>query len=703
MNTGTIKLNIDGRDIEAENGGSILGIALGAGIYIPHLCHHPDLPPIGACRLCTVEIAGWANPAASCITLAASGMVINTRTEKVTRFRRLAMELLLAAHPRACDTCSKYLNCELQALKQYLIQDDLTVRTRDRIFPVNTKNPLFLHDPNKCVACGRCVRACLDLRGVGILEYVKQGDETYCGTGANLPLSEAGCRFCGACAEVCPTGAISDKAELVKEKNRKLALVPCRYTCPAEIDVPRYILYIRKKNYRAAGDVIREKVPFPEILGHICDHPCEAVCRRGYVNQPVAIRELKRFATGLLHSQGAGFNRGRKPATDKKVAVIGSGPAGLTAAYYLWKQGHEVTVFEMLAQAGGMMRVGIPEYHLPREVLDREIANITGLGIKIKTEVRIEAIDRLFAAGYGAVVVAVGTHAGQKLPLPGVQGTGVLTSIEFLRGVHLEAKTRPGDNVVVIGGGSVAFDCARVARRLGAKAVHVVCLESRKEIPASRDELDEGEAEGVLVHPSLSVSAILRENGRIVGVELAEVSFFGFDEDNNIHVEVHAEAKHHIEADCVIFAIGQKPEIPAGFGIDLNTKKLIDLDTYSLNTSREGIFAAGDAVTGTASVIQAIASGRKTAIAVDRFLGGSGNIEERLVPAEEPEKCLGKVEGFAGLPRATADLVQVSERTSCFCPVLPGLDEEEAERESGRCLHCDLRLKMTPVKFWSSY
>ncbi len=293
---GAISLTIDGREVEARPGASVLEAALDNGVYVPHLCDHPDLPPAGVCRLCVVEIDGVEGLTASCTTPASSGMVVHTQSEQISRRRRLAMELLLSGHPPECGTCEKYLNCELQSLKQYLGVEELRVKRRAKLLPVNSSDPLFVYDPNKCVLCGRCVRACWDLREVGVLYYGKKGDEPHIYTVDERPLAEAACRFCGACTEVCPTGAIQDKGELVKGKNRKAALLPCKGDCPAEIDVPRYVRLIKDGDYPAAAAVIREKVPFPGVLGYVCDHPCEAGCRRGEVNEPVAIRELKRFA-----------------------------------------------------------------------------------------------------------------------------------------------------------------------------------------------------------------------------------------------------------------------------------------------------------------------------------------------------------------------------------------------------------------------
>jgi NADPH-dependent glutamate synthase beta subunit-like oxidoreductase/NAD-dependent dihydropyrimidine dehydrogenase PreA subunit len=699
----TIKLTIDGRKVTTTPGKSVLDAALEAGIYIPHLCHHPDLPPIGGCRLCVVEIDGRAGLPPSCATPAENGMVVRTNTGVIARARRMAIELILAGHPPDCGTCAKYLNCELQSLKQYFSAEELRVRRRARLLPVNAGNPLFVHEPNKCVACGRCVRACRDLRGVGVLYYRKKDQETFTWTGADLPLGEAGCRFCGACAEVCPTGAIHDQDDLVRGKKRQAALVPCRYSCPAEIDVPRYVRYIRNYDYSAAAAVIREKVPFPRVLGYVCDRPCEDVCRRGEVNQAVSIRELKRFTVEHDNAPRNGLNAKTPPPTGKKVAVIGAGPAGLTAAYLLARQGHEVIVFEALPAAGGMLRYGIPAYRLPRDVIEQEIGEIEKMGVKITTGTRVESIEALLEQGFAAVLVTVGTHGGQRLRLPGADGAGVLIGTDLLREVNLGNRVDIGKNVVVIGGGNVAFDCARVARRLGAERVHVACLECRADMPAGSDEIEQGEAEGITVHPSRTASQILRADGRVTGVEFVAVASLLFDAENNPYIEIVEDSRHVIEADTVIFAIGQRPEVPPGFKLATGAGNRITVDPVSSATSLEGVFAAGDAVTGTSSVIQAIASGRKAAAAVDRFLGGSGVVDPRLAAPAELATFLGREEGFALENRCRDAIACPPDLTGNFGAVAGEMDEEAAAGEAGRCLQCDLRLKIARVKFWGDY
>ncbi len=699
----TITFAIDGNDLTVPAGTSILDAALEAGIYVPHLCHHPDLPPGGGCRLCIVEVDGVKGVTASCATLVAEGMVVRTQSDQITRLRRLAMELLLVGHPPECGSCQKYLNCELQSLKQYLGVEELRVKRHPRLLPLRSSDPLFVYDPNKCVLCGRCVRACSDLRGVGVLYYKKRQGEMYISTPENEALADSGCRFCGACAEVCPTGAIQDKEELLQNQNRKAVLVPCRSTCPAEIDVPRYIRAVKEGDYARAVAVIREKVPFPGVLGYICDHPCETVCRRGEINDPISIRELKRFAAE--HDSTGTWRESATPAppSEKKVAVLGSGPAGLSAAYYLCLQGHAVTVFEPLPEAGGMLRYGVPEYRLPRAVLETEIDDIEAAGVIIRTGTPVDSIDGLFRDGYDAVVVAIGAHKGQKLRISGANSKGTLVGVDLLRAVNMGDHPDVGERVVVLGGGNVAFDCARVARRLGAKEVLIACLECRPDMPAGADEVEQGEDEGISIAPSHTSTRILTNDGRVSGVEFLNVENFCFDDDGLPQITTVEDSTHVVAADTVIFAVGQRPDAPVDFDLDKTDGGLLEVDPFTGSTSREGVFAAGDAVSGTASAIKAIASGRQAAIAVDKFLGGSGRIDRRPTPQAEPDPWLGPDEDFAALRRAQETCVPPEERLGGFCEVVLGMDEETAVYESARCLQCDLRLKIKTVKFWGSY
>ena len=699
-----VTLNIDGREVATKKGRTVLDAALEAGVYVPHLCHHPDLTPVGGCGLCIVEIEGMPGLPTSCTTPSEEGLRVKTKTPQIDRVRRLAMELILSGHPPDCTVCSQYLNCELQSVKQYIgTSEELRVRRRSKPFPVTTANPLFDHDPARCILCGRCVRACHDLRGVGILSFMKKGKEPHIGTGSDSLLADAGCRFCGACVEVCPTGALRDKEELTRGKSRRAARVPCRYTCPAEIDIPRYLRLIREKKYSEATAVIREKVPFPKVLGYVCNHPCEAACRRGEVNEAISIKELKRFAAERDHAKLWKNNSRKALETGKRVAVVGSGPAGLTAAYYLSKLGHEVTVFEALPLPGGMIRIGIPEYRVPRDVLDEEIREIESMGVEIRTNSRVNSLDALFEEGYHAILVAIGTHEGQKLSIPGVDQDGVLVSMDYLKDVNLGKKVKVGKKVLVLGGGNVALDCARVARRLGADEVHLACLESKDKMVATPEEISQSEEEGVMIHASRAFTRILTNNVHIIGVECLNVDSFEFDEEGRAQINVVEGSEHLLSADTVIFAIGQRPQIPARFELATGRGNRIEVDSYTFQTSKEGVYAAGDAVTGTTSVIEAIASGRNGAVVVDRYLGGSGEIDEVLVPIEKLDPELGRREGFVHESRFENPRSAPEERVISFCRIVHDLDEKAAVAESHRCLQCDLRLKITPVKFWGDY
>jgi NADPH-dependent glutamate synthase beta subunit-like oxidoreductase/Pyruvate/2-oxoacid:ferredoxin oxidoreductase delta subunit/ferredoxin len=702
----SIKLTINDKEITTEKGKSVLEAALDGGIYIPHLCYHPDLGPASACRLCVVEIEGVEGVPTSCTVEAEEGMVVKTKSPLIDNMRRLAMELMLADHPAECTGCSQYLNCELQSVKQFLgISEDLSVRKRLKPIPINQSNPLIVHDFTRCINCGRCVRACNELRGVGVLGPVKTGRDQSAGIAmGGLSLKDAECRFCGACVAVCPTGAIRDKEEDLHGKKGRKALLPCRYTCPAEIDVPRYLRFIREGKYAEATAVIREKVPFPKVLGYICAHPCEDVCRRGSVNTSIAIRNLKRFAAENDTKELWKENAFQKDETDNKVAVIGSGPAGLTAAYYLAKLGHSVTVYEELPELGGYLRYGIPSYRLPRNILDEEIEIIKDLGVEFETDTRIESIEDLMdEEDFDAVVVATGTHAGVRLPIPGGDCDDVLLGTDFLRRVNLDDAPDVPKRVVVLGGGNVAFDCARISRRLGAEQVLMACLEFKDNMPAACDEIEEGEEEGIQIFPGRTFKQVLNDNGKVTGVETLNVTSFEFDEDGRLQLETEEGSESVLEGDMVIFAVGQRADIPEDFDLDLTERGFVEVDEYTGETSEDGVFAAGDAIYGTQTVIKAIASGHEAAKAADQYLDGEGNIDEILAPTPEFECHLGPGDGFAKKDRCDNTCLLPETRVESFDCILETLDEDEAVTEANRCLKCDIRFNIKPVKFWGDY
>lgn len=694
-----MKITIDGKTIEAKEGSSILDAALVAGVYIPHLCSHPDLEAKGGCRLCSVEIDGVEGAVPSCMTKVEEGMNITINGPEADKVRKMAMELILASHPADCTGCPKFGKCELQSLYQYLGVSAERWRKKSRSVPNDDSNPLISHLFTRCIRCGRCIRACQDLRGVKVLDYVKTKDGIRAGIASGTSLKDAGCRFCGACIEVCPTGSIVDQLKMMNpEKSYMENVVPCKANCPAHIDIPQYIRAIKEGDFDKATAIIREKVPFPEVLGSVCTHVCESNCKRNELGEPISICKLKRAAA--TQDSGAWKEKVHKEvAIGKKVAVIGAGPSGLTAAYYLAKKGHSVTVFEKNEKAGGQCRYGIPSYRLPDDLLDREIDNILEIGIELKTNTECQSLEEL-KKQYDAILVSIGTHQGTKLPIPGNDLPGVYVNTEFLKDARSDNLIQLGEKVMVLGGGNVAYDCARTAIRKGAKEVHIACLENQQQMTSSPDEIEEGAQEGVILHAAHSFLRITGED-KVTGVELKKVKRFYFDENHKAVLDLEEGSEHVIEVDNVIFAVGQKPSGTDKMNLDLTHGPYIAAN--NAHTSMEGVFASGDVVTGTRSVIQAIVGGREAAEQMDIYLGGNGDISEQLVERTTPNPCIGQVEGFADLARVNPDMISLEERCAGFTPVEKPLTCDQAKCEAGRCLQCDLRLNISNVKLWNEY
>lgn len=702
MDALSITLTIDEKSVTTTAGKTILEAALDNGIYIPHLCSHENLHPSGACRMCVVKQRGVPGLVASCSTRAQAGMIIDTKDELAEKIRKLSCDFLFKTHPPECTNCPKYGKCQLQSISQYVGDTGRKLRANPIRVPADTGNPIIMHEMYRCILCGRCVRACREMRGVGAIRF-KKTKECMMVVVDGASLDAAGCGFCSACVDVCPTGSIREHeviAQKVLGKTREDALVPCRAGCPAGIDVPRYVRYVKSGNCPAATAVVREKVPFPELLGYVCTHPCELECKRNYLNEPISIRNLKRYAA--QHDDGSWRDKGfRRPPTGKKVAVIGASPAGLTAAYYLAKLGHAVTIFEALPEPGGMTRYGIPLHRLPRGVIDRETAEILAMGAELSTNARVENAPALLAQGFDAVLAAVGTHKGVALPLKGADLPGVLLNTDFLRAAAMGEPLPVGERAVVLGGGNVALDCASVAKRLGAKEVHLACLESYEAMTCTEEERTWAEEEGVVIHNGVNFLGIKEENGRAAGVNVVSIRSFCFDDKGRCVDERVPGSERTLPADTVIFAIGQRPDIDEAFGLAQGRGGRIAAD--GCKTGVPGVFAAGDAVTGTSSVIRAIAGARLAVREIDRYLGGDGEIDEVLAPAEPCDPVLGNLPGFGALPRVQPHVVCVRERCAGFEAMDNGLDCEGARCEASRCLQCDLRLDIAPQKFWSDF
>jgi len=696
-----MRIHVEGKNISVKEGQSVLQAALDAGIYIPHLCSHPNLEAVSGCRLCCIEIEGEEEVLAACKTTVRDGMVVKVHTPRADKTRKMAMELILAAHPADCTGCPKYGNCELQSMYQYMGVGPQRWRKKSRIVPNDNSNPLIQHLFTRCVRCGRCVRACRELRGVKVLDFQKTKDGIHVGIDGNLSLKEAGCKFCGACIEVCPTGSIMDAVGIMSEDTSyKDMVVPCRGACPAGIDIPRYIRYIKEGDFAKAIAVVREKVPFPETLGSICNHICEDNCKRNELGEPISVCRLKRAAAVNDTKEWKAKVR-KTPSTGKKVAVIGGGPAGLTASYYLVKKGHSVTVFEENERAGGQGRYGIPAYRLPDDILDKEIADILDEGVELLTNTKVESPKKLLADGYEAVLVAVGTHEGTKIPLEGSELEGISINTEFLKKARQGGPQKLGERVMILGGGNVAYDCARTAIRLGAKEVHVACLESLDKMPAGKEEMEEGKEEGIILHDAHSLLRIVG-SAHVEGVELQRIKRFYFDENRRAVIDLLEESYELLPVDHVIFAVGQKPAGTIDMGLELLGGAYIIADE-NMKTNVEGIFAAGDVVTGTKTVIDAIAAGRKSAESIDRYLGGDGDICEQLIDMEIPNQYIGRCSGFADLKRKVPKRKEAKVRKQSFEIVEEAFDTETAKSEAGRCLQCDLRLTLEQPKLWTEY
>jgi NADH-quinone oxidoreductase subunit F len=465
---------------------------------------------------------------------------------------------------------------------------------------------------------------------------------------------------------------------------RGLVKAPCIHTCPAEIEVPRYIRFIQKGQPEEALAVIREKIPFPAVCGLVCFHPCESRCRRAQLDEAVSIRELKRYA---VENGGELWKSRIVPhcPTGKRVAVIGSGPAGLTAAYYLSRLGHSVTVYESQPLAGGMLRMAIPDYRLPKDILDADIDEIVNSGVKIKTNSEVYNVDALFEDGYNAVFVAIGAQNDLKIGISGEEDHRFIDRLAFLRNVNMGKKVSPGDRVGVIGGGHAAIDVARTARRLGAKEVTIIYRRSREDMPAGREEIEKALGEGIHILEMAMPGQVINEDDGIT-LECIRMEKGGIDSSGRYRSVPVEGSEFTLKLDSVIASIGQRLRISDRFGLSTADDGFIEVNNFTLATGKRGVFAGGDAVLGPSSVIEAIAHGRQAAKSIDIYLGGTGVIDEALASPED-NSALGEL---SDLPRQVSPIMPSTNRIKDFSQVELGYDKEIAEAESLRCLRCDL-------------
>ena len=484
------------------------------------------------------------------------------------------------------------------------------------------------------------------------------------------------CIHCGRCIAVCWYDAIERKG---KEK----AAAPCKEACPAGVGVPRYVHAIANGRFKDALAIVVEKIPFPAVCGTVCLHPCEAKCARGRLDEPIAIMDLKRF---VAQRGGSSGKLKKNNMTGKRVAVIGAGPAGLTAAYYLARLGHDITVFEASAVPGGMLRV-IPEYRLPGNIIDKDITRIEEAGVRIKTNTNIESLDEIQEQGYNAIFIATGAHRESILGIEGESVSGVMTGLSFLNRVKSGKKTELGARVAVIGGGNTAIDAARTASRLGASEITIFYRRSRDEMPASDEDIEDALSEGVDMEFLVAPTRIQRNNGHLA-LKCIRRRLGKPDASGRPCPKAIRGSESTFEIDTIIPAIGEMSCVPAKFGLK-QTKDGVQINPATMAASKDGVFAGGDAVTGSASIIEAIAAGRKAATSIDKFLGGKGIIDEKLEPVRRKVKPLNEMEPLGDEGRVPAASLSIAKRIKSFDEVKLGYNSALAIKEAKRCLHCD--------------
>lgn len=566
-----VNLTINGKEITAPAGSTILEAARSNGIYIPTLCYDEAVEIYGACGLCVVEAQGVPKLLRSCSSKVSEGMVINTESERVVKSRKIAMELLMSAHD------------------------------------------------------GDCV-------------------------------------------------------------------APCQLACPANTDCQGYVGLIANGKFDDALKLIKEKIALPASIGRVCPHPCEKACRRGKVEEPINIAQLKAFAADL-DLKGDAYLPEIAEETGKKVAIVGGGPAGLTAAFYLRIMGHQVTVFDMMEKMGGMLRYGIPQYRLPKEVLDSEISVIEKTGVKLVNNVKFGkdiTLDMLKSVN-DAVILAPGAWKSTPMRVKGEDIKGVYGGIDFLRSVIKGEKVDIGERVAVCGGGNTAMDACRTAVRLGAKEVYVIYRRTQQEMPAEEIEIKESMEEGVIYKFLTNPVEIHGENGRVSAMTL-QLMELGEPDASGRRRPVAIEGKtEYLPVDSVIMAIGQKFDSTDFSSIELTDRGTILADEDTFKTNIDGVFAIGDATNKGASIaIAAIGEADKCVKVVDAYLKGEEyDIAEKYISKRDEDRI--DLSGKTPQPRTVAQVLDAQDRKNNFNEVSLGLTQEEAQKEAQRCLECGCR------------
>lgn len=568
--------------------------------------------------------------------------------------------------------------------------------------------------------CNCCGCSCLSLR---VAQYHKLPDVLRSNYVSHIDKNK--CVACGACVENCQVNALRlgqslcSKTPIVEEKHdhpsdtiwgkskmdpdyrihRKDVVEsgtsPCKSECPAHIAIQGYIRLASQGKYRDALELIKNENPFPAVCGRICPRGCESACTRGDIDEPIAIDDIKKFIAEQDLNAAHRYVPKRKHDYGKKIAVIGAGPSGLSCAYYLAVDGYKVTVFEKQPVLGGMLTLGIPSFRLEKDVIHAEIDILKELGVEFKTGIEVGkdiTLKELRSQGYEAFYLAIGAQAGRKVGIEGEDAEGVITGVDFLQRVNLGNDIQLKGKVVVIGGGNVAIDVARAARRVGSSLVAMYCLEKREEMPALAEEIEEATSEDIAIHNSWGPKRVITKQGKVAGIEFKRCIKV-FDEQGQFNPRYDENDTKIIDADYVLISVGQAMDwgnLIAGSKIELNPNKTVKADPFTLQTDEPDIFAGGDALTGPKYAIDAIAMGKEGAISIHRFVHPGQSLilgrDRRDYHALDKTNVVFK--GFDTIPRQKAGHADGTQAKESFKDLRGILTEEQIKKETERCLGC---------------